>query len=255
MTDLRKQHFYTFVSRMKRFLYISLLSVVFFACVSKKKYNEARKQTDEKAEEKAVLEEVLNKLAVENDSLRTWLWELDSLYRSEKERNSLASNNPKKEERGLKSKLNKKNISGKDEYNKKAVFIYNFLSYVHWPPDPKTETFNIGIVGDSPIKAPLTGYVYSKSVNKLPIVVETYQPNKVYQILFFSHMGSANFNKIRKQMGNNAVLYITENTLLENIGSHVSLYVDGNKVKYSVNKGALEKSKLKVSEDFYTLSN
>jgi hypothetical protein len=255
MTDLKKQQFHTFVGRMTRIAYISFLSLVFFACVSKKKYNEAKQQAEDKVSEKAVLEEVLNKLAVENDSLNRMVLELDSLYRYEKDRNNLASNNPRKEERGLKLKLNKKNISGKDEYNKKAVFIYNFLSYVHWPPDPKAETFNIGIVGDSPIKAPLTGYVYSKSVNKLPIVVESYQPNKVYQILFFSHMGSANFNKIRKQMGNNPVLYITENTLLENIGSHVSLYVDGNKVKYSVNKGAIEKSRLKVSEDFYTLSN
>lgn len=234
--------------------FLIVLSVLSLSsCVSKKKYKEAIKQADERTAEKAVLEEVLNKLAVENDSLTKMIIEIDSLYRTEKEKN-IASNTSRKDgTRGFRT--NKRNISSKDEYNKKALFIYNFLSYIHWPSDLKAESFNIGIVGESPVKAPLAGYVYGKSVNKLPIVVETYQPNKVYQVLFFSQMGSANFNKIRKLMGNNPVLYITENTLLENIGSHVSLYVDGSKVRYSVNKGALEKTRLKISEAFYTLSD
>jgi hypothetical protein len=240
---------------MKKLLLICcVLTAGLFSCVPKKKLSEAQKLADEKSAEKAVLEEVLNKLAVENDSLNKLVIELDSLYRTERDRNTSVVSS-KKEERGMKLKTSKRNISGKDEYNKKAIFIYNFISYIHWPMDAKAESFNIGIVGDSPIKGPLAGYVYSKSVNKLPIVVETYLPGKNYQILFFSQMGSANFNRIRKQLGNAAVLYITENTLLENIGSHVSLYVDGNKVKYSVNKGALEKSKLKVSDSFYTLSD
>jgi len=209
---------------------------------------------DEKTSEKSVLEDVLNKLAVENDSLNKLIYELDSLYRAEKDKDNGLANN-KGAERGFKVKPKRSLISGKEEYDKKAIFIYNFLSYIFWPPDPATETFNIGIIGISPIKQALVAQVYGKSVNKQSITVETYLPGNHYKILFFTEAGQAQFNKIKKLMNDKPVLFITENSLLENIGSHVSLYVDGTKIGFSVNKKTLEKSKLKVSNSFYSLSN
>jgi hypothetical protein len=212
----------------------------------------------EKNSEKEVLENVLNKLAMENDSLTRLIYELDSLYRTEKEKSSVAYNTNGKTtggDRSLKVKPKRGNISGKEEYEKKAIFVYNFLSYIFWPADSKTETFNIGIVGESPIKQALSANVYGKTVNKLPIVVENYTPGNSYKILFFTEAGQAQFNKIKKQVANSVVLFVTENSLLENIGSHISLYVDGNKVRFTANRKALEKSKLKVSNTFYSLSN
>ena len=240
---------------MKFHAVIAMSGLMFLSsCVSKKKYNE---MVQEKSSEKEVLETVLNKLAVENDSLVRLIDELDSLYRTEKEKSSVAYNTNGKSggERNFKVKRKRGNISGKEEYEKKAIFVYNFLSYIFWPADPKAETFNIGIVGESPIKQALAANVYGKTVNKQPIVVENYTVGNNYKILFFTEAGQAQFNKIRKQVANSAVLFVTENSLLENIGSHISLYVDGNKVRFTANRKALEKSKLKVSNTFYSLSN
>ncbi len=145
--------------------------LILSSCVSKKKYMQMQ---DEKTAEKNVLEEVLNKLAVENDSLTKLIYSLDSLYRSERDKNNLASN--KGVDRSFKVKPRRSLISGKEEYDKKAIFLYNFLSYIFWPADPKAENFNIGIVGESPIKQALIAQVYGKSVNKQPILVENYVP-------------------------------------------------------------------------------
>lgn len=209
---------------------------------------------DEKSAEKNVLEEVLNKLAVENDSLTKLIYSLDSLYRTERDKNSLASNKSGGD-RAFKVKPRKSLISGKEEYDKKAIFLYNFLSYIFWPADPKAETFNIGIVGESPIKQALVAQVYGKSVNKQPISVESYNPMNTYKILFFTEAGQSQFNRIKKLCTDKTVLFISENTLLENIGSHISLYVDGTKIRFTVNKAAIEKTKLKVSSTFYGLSD
>lgn len=207
----------------------------------------------EKSAEKNVLEEVLNKLAVENDSLTRLIYSLDSLYRTERDRNSLANN--KSIDRGFKVKPRRSLISGKEEYDKKAIFIYNFLSYIFWPADDKSETFAIGIVGDSPIKQALVAQVYGKTVNKQAITVETFNPGNTYKMLFFTEAGQAQFNKIKKAVAGKTVLFVTENTLLENIGSHISLYVDGTKIRFTANKPAIEKTKLKVSNSFYSLSD
>ena len=226
--------------------------MILSSCVSKKKYLDMQ---NEKAAEKNVLEEVLNKLAVENDSLTKLIYSLDSLYRIERDKNSIASNN-KGGERSFKVKPKRNNLlSGKEEYDKKAIFLYNFLSYIFWPPDPKAETFNIGIVGESPIKQALIAQVYGKSVNKQSITVETFTPGNIYKILFFTEAGQSQFNRIKKLCVDKNVLFISENTLLENIGSHISLYVDGTKIRFTVNKPALEKTKLKVSNSFYNLSD
>ncbi len=239
-----------------RFLIFFVLSTLFIvSCVSKKKYNEVSKQVDEKTSEKAVLEEVLNKLAVENDSLTKMIGLVDSLYRAEKERTNNASISKREEKAYNKLKAKKSQLSNRDEYYTKAVFVYNFLSYIHWPNDLKSESFNIGIVGNSPIVEHLKGCVYSKSINNAPIKVETFTPGKVYHVLFFSEFGQSTFNSVKKQMPAGLVLYITENSLLENIGAHITLFVDGAKVKYTTNKKVLDKTQLKISPSFYTLSS
>ncbi len=207
----------------------------------------------EKTAEKNVLEEVLNKLAVENDSLTKLIYSLDSLYRIERDKNNLAYN--KSGDRGFKVKARPSLISGKEEYDKKAIFLYNFLSYIFWPADPKAETFNIGIVGESPIKQALVAQVYGKTINKQSITVETYIPTNNYKILFFTEAGQSQFNRIKKTCVDKPVLFITENTLLEKIGSHISLYVDGTKIRFTVNKPVLEKTKLKVSTSFYGMAD
>ena len=168
---------------------------------------------DEKTAEKNVLEEVLNKLAVENDSLTKLIYSLDSLYRIE--RDKIANN--KSGDRGFKVKARPSLISGKEEYDKKAIFLYNFLSYIFWPSDPKSETFNIGIVGESPIKQALVAQVYGKTINKQSINIETYNPANNYKILFFTESGQSQFNRIKKLCVDKPVLFITENTLLEKI--------------------------------------
>ena len=208
---------------------------------------------EQRSAEKNVLEEVLNKLAVENDSLTKLIYSLDSLYRTERDKNNLATN--KGLDRGFKVKPRRSLISGKEEYDKKAIFLYNFLSYIFWPSEDGSETFNIGIVGESPIKQALVAQVYGKSVNKQSINVEGFIPGNNYKMLFFTEAGQAHFNKIKKQLTGKTVLFITENTLLESIGSHISLYVDGTKIRFTVNKPAIEKTKLKVSSTFYGLSD
>lgn len=224
---------------------------LFVSCVSTKKYNKALEESSARNSEKAAMEEVLNKLVVENDSLKRKIYELEELNRAEKEKQLALSG--KKEDRGLNLKSKHAAISGKEEYDKKAIFLCSFLSYISWPED-KSENFMIGIVGESPIKNPLASCAYGKSVNKKPIVVENYVPTNQYKILFFSEGGQAQFSKVKKQIAGKPVLLITENQLMEKIGSHISLYLDGAKVKFSANKNGLTKSGLKVSNSLYSLS-
>jgi len=129
---------------MRVLLFISAL--LLFSCVSKKKYNAAIEQNKVLADEKISLEELLNKLAMENDSVKQENDVLDSLIRVERDKNVVAN---KKESN--KPKAKKSSLSKADEADKKALFIYNFTSYVSWPKFAN-DKFLIGFVGNSAIE-------------------------------------------------------------------------------------------------------
>lgn len=57
------------------------------------------------------------------------------------------------------------------EYDVKAVFLHHFTRYVRWPAVPATEPFEIVVLGESDILAPLRAIASRKTVDGRPIVV------------------------------------------------------------------------------------
>lgn len=111
---------------------------------------------------------MLNKLALENDSLKQENDLLDSLIRIERDKNALFN---KKD--NLKPKAKKSILSKVDQADKKALFIYNFNSYVSWPKF-SADKFLIGVVGNTVVKTMLENYTKGKSFAKAPIEVQSY---------------------------------------------------------------------------------
>jgi len=230
--------------------YVLFLSgILFFSCVSKKKYNSTVEQNQILLNEKTSLEELLNKLAIENDSIKQENELLDSLIRVERDKNVAANKKEYTKPKTKKSSLNKT-----DEADKKALFIYNFTSYISWPKF-SADKFLIGVVGNSSVDEMLKNYTKGKSFAKAPIVVESYKAGTNYQMIFVSATGANNFAKIKKENNGKAVLLITENTLFNKIGAHISFYVDGDKVNFMVNKDGIEKSGMNVSSKLIQFSN
>ena len=50
-----------------------------------------------------------------------------------------------------------------NEYQVKAMFIFNFTKYVEWPEEKEANVFTIGILGESEITEPLIGLQCRKS--------------------------------------------------------------------------------------------
>ena len=228
-----------------RFIFILVFLVFLVSCVSKKKYNTAIEHNKNLTEEKTSLEDLLNKFVIENDSLKQRNELLDSLVRIDRK----ASGDSKKEY----SKTKKSSLSIMEDADKKAVYIYNFTSYVSWPKF-KEDKFLIGIAGNSAVTELLTGYTKGKSIAKSPIVVQTYKPGNNYQMIFLASSSASEFGKIKKENNSKQVLLITENTLFNQMGGHISFFVDGNKVNFIVNKEGIENSGMHVSSQLINFS-
>jgi hypothetical protein len=240
---------------MKNTIPFAIVLVLFSSCVSKKKYSALKQQHDQTLSDKSGLEDVLARLATENDSLKKQIVYLDTMLRSEREKENAPARVTSSA--GTVVSKAKSNLSKTAEYDKKALYIYNLPGYIYWPGKIKTDKFLIGIIGDSPMNAALGSYMYGKNIQKLPAVVEPYNPapGKFYHIVFVAESRQKDFQKIKKELQGKPVLLVAENKYLDKAGAHICLYVDGDKIKFSVNKKDIEKNGLNVSEQLIKLSD
>jgi hypothetical protein len=64
------------------------------------------------------------------------------------------------------------------EYQVKAVFLFNFAQFVHWPPQAFPEAqapLVIGVLGDDPFGSSLDDAVRGELVNNHPLVIQRYR--------------------------------------------------------------------------------
>jgi hypothetical protein len=240
---------------MKNYVLYIFCFLFFTGCVSRQKYVALQKQREQTLIDKTALEEVLNKVVVENDSLKKQNNILDSAYRADHEKFialSIKNNSPTPAVK-TKGAAMPKNV----EYEKKALYVYNLPYYIFWPKNSKATNFLIGIVGDSPMNAALALHVYGKNINELPAVVEPYNPapGKFYHMIFIAESRNKDFYKLKKELKNQPVLLIVENRHLEKLGAHISFYTEGDKIRFTVNKKHIERTGLNVSEQLIKLSN
>lgn len=228
--------------RDKIWMLLLLLSLT--ACVSRKKYDTVVSQVSRAELEKQEYARRLDSLAASNNALQL---KIDSLEEA------LASANTPKDKGGTRvvnTSGGKKKITAEEEYNSKALYMYNFCKYVQWPSSFQYDNFIICIAGDSPLTEKLTAFTRGKMVNNKKIVVKKYDPKdkSLFHILFVADNQSGNFYAFRSALQSNPTLLVAENPSLAS-SAHISFTILNDKVKYHVNKPGAEKSGLKISQD------
>lgn len=246
---------YIYIPFMKSVSIYLICIIVLSACVSKSKFTKLSTQHNVLIEEKNSLDDVLIKLAIENDSLKKENDILDSLLADEHEKYVALQEKKTGKDSGIKnSKRKKSTITIKDEYEKKAVYMYNICSYVFWPKSNNPTNFIISIVGKSPIEKALRDYLGGKSIHGQPIVIKDYAANDGASVIFLSSNKQNDFAKVKKEIGSKTILYVTESSIYDKAGAHICFYVNGDKINYTVNQNATEKNGLKISPQLLNLA-
>jgi hypothetical protein len=147
-----------------------------------------------------------------------------------------------------------------EEYEAKAAFIYNFTKFIEWEDNSMngTPSFNIGVLGDSPIIKPLKELSASKKINNKRIMIVKYSnvnELKGCHILFVPETTSDNVIKeLSQSSALKNTLLITENSgELEN-GSAINFLVVNNKIRFEINMNTLNKNKIKASSQLLKLA-
>ena len=147
------------------------------------------------------------------------------------------------------------NANAQVNYKIHSLFVYKFTQYIEWPS--KTGDFVIGVVGNSPIIAELEAIAASKKVDTRTIVVKKLSASadlSACQMVFISEGQSSNLSSITAKLQGKPTLIVSETNGGAKKGAGINFVIIDDKMKFELNKGAIEKQGLKVSGDLTKLA-
>lgn len=133
-----------------------------------------------------------------------------------------------------------------DEYQLKAVFLYNFSNFVVWPPNTFTneeEPFKICILGKDPFGIILDVTVESKKLESHPIVitrVEKINDTKICHILFINRLEPARLKELFAFTKNYPILTVSDSEDFITQGGMIELSISNNQMLIRLNPDAIE---------------
>lgn len=149
------------------------------------------------------------------------------------------------------------NFSGQaapsQEYQLKAVFLFNFAQFVEWPPEafPNAESpLVIGVLGDNPFENYLEEAVRGEQANHRPLVVQRYRrvaEIKSCHILFISRSESARLDEIFASLKGRNILTVGDVDGFALHGGMIRFVMEKNKIRMRINLEAAKAGRLTIS--------
>lgn len=137
--------------------------------------------------------------------------------------------------------------SESNEYNIKAMFVLNFMKYVEWPQEPNSDTFKIGVVGESNIYQALLSLVANRKENsKIKIYKVNTDLNEEYQILIIARNENNRIESLSKKYQGKGTLIISEECKNNNNAS-INLVNINNKIRFEINNNQAKLGGIKIS--------
>jgi hypothetical protein len=147
------------------------------------------------------------------------------------------------------------------EYPLKALFLYNFGSYIEWPSATfvdERQPFVIGVLGASAIEGTLREIAATRTIQGRQIVVEQYASPaalKSCQILFIPRgVGPAERAEAVERLREREVLIVGESPGFALQGAAVNFFIEANKIRFEINVEAAKRHHLKISSKLLALA-
>jgi hypothetical protein len=146
--------------------------------------------------------------------------------------------------------------SQEQEFNLKAVFIYNFTKYIEWESDPNSSEFIIGIVGYSGIDKPISeiSKLYLAK-NKRIVIRHFIRPEEIgtCHILFIPKGCPYSLSSVLDRVGK-GTLTVSEESGYAKQGTAFNFFVSNEKIKFEANLKAIYAAGLKAGAQLLKLA-
>jgi len=143
-----------------------------------------------------------------------------------------------------------------NEYQIKAVFLFNFSQFVDWSqsaaPAPATRNapFVIGVLGEDPFRAFLDATVRDETIRSRPFLVKRYRSVEeitACEILFVSHSERRQLRSILTALKDRATLTVSDVDDFAKSGGMIQFVTDNKRIKLLINLDAARAANLTLS--------
>ena len=146
-----------------------------------------------------------------------------------------------------------------DEYRVKAAFLYHFAQLVEWPEPPQETETNLLLctLGDDPFQGELESTVAGKQVGTKILRIRHLndaQATRGCNLVFIGKSEDKHLPAILASLRNTPVLTIGEADNFLGSGGMIRFCLDGNKVRFEINREAAESAKLRISAKLLLLA-
>ena len=141
----------------------------------------------------------------------------------------------------------------------KAVYVYNFASFVSWPSPPEHtpgQPFRICALGENPVSQLLPKVIDGEKIHGRPLefhkIADSDTP-KDCQILFVASMDRERIAAVLDSAQNQSILTVGEQNGFARSGGHIELGLSGSRIRLIINRQRIDQSGLRVSAKLYRL--
>ncbi len=142
-------------------------------------------------------------------------------------------------------------VNAQDLGKYQAVFIRQFVKYLEW--SPKKDPVIIGVLGNSSALIHLQQAGGNDSHIQVIKVASSDQVIKC-DILFIPANQSRNLNMIQSQLNGKSTLIVAEEVALAEQGADIGFFVEGNKLRFALNKSKIEEKEIRISNTLLSLA-
>jgi hypothetical protein len=146
-----------------------------------------------------------------------------------------------------------------NEYQVKAVFLFNIVQFVEWPPRAFASSDTpicIGVLGDDPFGTALEETVRGETVQNRKLIVQRShraENLKDCQLIFISKSETERLPGILGELDPVPALTVSETQGFAQRGGIINLYLAANKVRFEINPSAARRKGLKISSELLSL--
>lgn len=148
-----------------------------------------------------------------------------------------------------------------EEYDLKAVYLYNFLQFVQWPEARRDATLVIGVVGETPLARALETLQGSlEKGGKRPIRVVRFGVYRAgldlgsCHLLFLAPSEQQEFGKILAELSGAPVLTVADGGDFLEAGGMIALTVSRGKLRWMINRPPADRAGLRFNAQMLRLA-
>lgn len=145
------------------------------------------------------------------------------------------------------------------EYQIKAVFIFNFIQFVIWPPESfesPDSPIRIGILGQDPFGGALDEAVRGETIRNHPLIIK--RSDRADDLLdchlvFIARSEERRLGSILARLNTRPVLTVSDSDDFTRHGGIIGFYTENRKVRFEINVGTAQQADLKLSSQLLSL--